>query len=111
MSRTNAASTTAPESTPTAQPAPESTDTEPITFIGRLTADPVLRRTQTGIAVANFRLAVNHGDGTATFHSVVAWKRTAEAVARYMKKGRLVEVSGHEHPRVDRQRAERAHER
>jgi single-strand DNA-binding protein len=100
MSRTKPVPTAAPEPTPAPQAAPESAETEPVTLTGRLTADPILRRTQTGIAVTNFRLAVNHDDGTATFHSVVAWKRTAEVVAQFLKKGRLVEVTGHERTRT-----------
>ena len=100
MARKKSAATTAPEATPTPQAAPEPTDGEQVTLTGRLTADPILRRTKTGIAVTNFRIAVNHDDGTATFHSVVAWKRSAEVVAKFMKKGRLVEVSGHERTRT-----------
>jgi single-strand DNA-binding protein len=100
MARTKSAAPTAPEGTPAPQAAPEPTDDKPVTLTGRLTADPILRRTKTGIAVTNLRVAVNHDDGTATFHSVVAWKRTAEVVAQFMKKGRLVEVTGHERTRT-----------
>ncbi len=91
MARTKSAPTA---SAPAAEtPAPASPDT-PVTLTGNLTRDPVLRRTAKGIAVANLRLAVNHEDGTTTFHSVVAWKRNAEVIVQYLKKGRLVEVTG-----------------
>jgi hypothetical protein len=44
--------------------------------------------------VTNLRIAVNHPDRETEFHTVVAWKRTAEVVAQFLRKGRLVEVSG-----------------
>ena len=68
---------------------------EPMTtLIGRLCADPVLRQTKSGKAVSTIRLAVNPPEGDATFHSVVLWERTAEAVCKYLSKGRAVEVVG-----------------
>jgi len=74
-------------------PAPEA-PTQEITLTGRLTADPKLRHTNTGKAVTTIRIAVNHGP-EATFHSVVAWRRTAEVICEYAKKGRMVEVTGY----------------
>ena len=94
MSRTKSAATAAPEPTSAPQAAPATPASEQVTLVGRLCADPVLRRTQSGIAVANLRIAVNHEGEEATFHTVIAWKRTAETVAQYLKKGRLVEVTG-----------------
>jgi single-strand DNA-binding protein len=93
MARTKSATTA---STPAAEAsAPASSETQDqVTLTGRLCADPILRRTASGIAVTNLRIAVNHPDGEATFHTAVAWKRTAEVVAQFMKKGRLVEVTG-----------------
>jgi single-strand DNA-binding protein len=67
---------------------------EPITLVGRLCADPVLRRTKSGKAVTTIRVAVNPPEGEATFHSVVVWNRTAEVVCKYMRKGRAVEIVG-----------------
>jgi single-strand DNA-binding protein len=93
MPRTKPATTPAPEATAPAA-APENRSEDQVTLTGRLTKDPVLRHTASGIAVTNLRIAVNHPDAEATFHSVVAWKRTAEVVCQYMKKGRLVEVTG-----------------
>ena len=95
MSRTKSATTKAPEATPAPQAPAENSPDEQVTLTGRLAADPVLRHTASGIPVTNLRIAVNHDDGTATFHTAVAWKRTAEVVAQYLKKGRLVEVTGH----------------
>lgn len=93
MARTKSATTaSAPVAEATAPASPETQDQ--VTLTGRLCADPVLRRTASGIAVTNLRIAVNHPDGEATFHTAVAWKRTAEVVAQFMKKGRLVEVIG-----------------
>ncbi len=68
---------------------------------GRLVADPELRHTNTGVAVATFRLAVdrdfkskNPDEPTADFVSVVAWRNTAEFVSRYFSKGRMALVEG-----------------
>jgi single-strand DNA-binding protein len=75
--------------------APKTTPTEPdITLTGRLTADPVLRMTKSGLPVSTIRIAVNRVDDETTFHNIVVWKATAEAVCKYLKKGRLVEVIG-----------------
>lgn len=72
------------------------------TFLqGRLVADPELRHTTSGVAVATFRLAVdrdfkdkNTGERQADFISVVAWRQTGEFVSRYFSKGRLAIVEG-----------------
>jgi len=72
-------------------------------LIGRLTADPELRYTQTGLAVSDLRLAVNRTiqapDGSrkeeTTFVDVTVWRRTAETCAEYLKKGSPVFVEGH----------------
>ena len=73
---------------------------EPVTLTGRLTADPVLRKTTSGLSVSTIRIAVNPPEGDATFHDVVTWKRTAEVVCQYLKKGRPVEVTGRPHERT-----------
>ena len=72
-----------------------------IVLMGRLTRDPELRRTQAGIAVTSFRLAVDRdyqskdgGDKQADFIDVVAWRSTAEFVSKYFAKGRMAVVSG-----------------
>ncbi len=67
---------------------------------GRLTRDPELRFTPSGIAVAKFTLAVdrpytnNEGKRDADFIPVVVWKKTAEAVGDHLKKGQKVGVQG-----------------
>ncbi len=68
-------------------------------LVGRLTKDPELRYTQTGIAVANFTIAVNRrfareGEPSADFIPVVVWQKAAENVAKYLSKGSQVAVDG-----------------
>lgn len=71
-----------------------------IVLAGRLGRDPELRTTTTGKSVANFSLAVDKrfkpdGDGpSCDWFNVVAWGKTAEFVANYLTKGRLVAVDG-----------------
>lgn len=70
-----------------------------ITLMGRLTKEPELRRTQSGISVASFTLAVDRdfksGDEKQTdFIDIVAWRNTAEFVSKYFAKGRMAVVSG-----------------
>jgi single-strand DNA-binding protein len=71
-----------------------------IVLVGRLTKDPELRYTPNGVAVANFTLAVNRpftnqqGDREADFINVVIWRRQAENVANFLKKGSLAGVDG-----------------
>lgn len=71
-----------------------------ITIMGRLTRDPELRRTGSGIAVANFTLAVDRdfktegGEKETDFIDVVAWRQTGEFVSKYFTKGRMAVVSG-----------------
>ena len=63
---------------------------------GRLTKDPELRTTQSGVAVATFTVAVDRDfqkDGV-DFIPVVAWRQTAEFVSKYFAKGNLCLVSG-----------------
>ena len=71
-----------------------------ICVMGRLTADPELRRTQSGTAVTSVTLAVDRdfkdqdGNRATDFIPVVAWKGTAEAMAKYFYKGRMAVVTG-----------------
>jgi len=78
-------------------------DLNRVLLTGRLAADPELRYTQSGRAVANFRIAVNRRwlnpeSGTweeeTTFVPIVAWGKQAENCAAYLQKGRLVAVDG-----------------
>jgi single-strand DNA-binding protein len=86
-------STTTASAPEASAPAPETTDTSRTTLVGRLCADPVLRHTKSGFAVTNLRLAVQGTEPT-QFINAVVWRRQAELVAQYMRKGRLVEVTG-----------------
>ena len=72
-----------------------------ITIMGRLTRDPELRRTGTGIAVASFTVAVDRdfsgrdgGEKETDFIDCVAWRQTGEFVSKYFTKGRMIVVSG-----------------
>lgn len=72
-----------------------------VSLQGRLVADPELRHTQSGLAVASFRLTVERdfkdkasGERQADFINVVAWRQTGEFVSRYFSKGRMAIVEG-----------------
>jgi single-strand DNA-binding protein len=63
------------------------------TLLGRMTADPQMRFTQTGKAVLYFGLATSV-NGFVEFHDLVAWEHTAEILAKYGAKGRELFVEG-----------------
>lgn len=69
-------------------------------LIGRLTADPELRQTQSGISSCRFTVAVNrkfknpNGEYDADFISCQAWRQTAEFVSRYFNKGKMIALEG-----------------
>jgi single-strand DNA-binding protein len=71
-----------------------------IILVGRLTKDPELRYTPNGTPVASFTLAVNRaftnqaGEREADFINCVVWRRPAENVANFLKKGSLAGVDG-----------------
>jgi len=71
-----------------------------IVLIGRLTRDPELRYTSSGVAVASFSLAVDRafsnqqGERETDFIDIVAWRKLAETVSGHLQKGRLVAVQG-----------------
>lgn len=71
-----------------------------IVLMGRLTKKPELRRTQSGVAVTSFSLAVERdyksqsGERETDFIDVVAWRSTAEFAAKYLDKGRMAAVTG-----------------
>jgi single-strand DNA-binding protein len=67
-----------------------------ITVMGRLTAGPELRRTQSGTSVANFTVAVERdfGEKTTDFISCVAWRQTGEFISKYFHKGSMIAVTG-----------------
>lgn len=70
-------------------------------MIGRLTADPELRQTQSGIASCRFTVACNRkyknestGEYDADFITCVAWRQTAEFISRYWSKGKMIALEG-----------------
>lgn len=65
-------------------------------LMGRLTKDPELRTTQTGLSVCSFTVAVDRrGKEKATdFISCVAWRQTAEFISKYFTKGRMIAIVG-----------------
>jgi len=71
-----------------------------VVLAGRLTADPELNQTTTGISVTSFTLAVNRKyakdqeQQQTDFISVVAWRQTAEFISRYFKKGSALCITG-----------------
>lgn len=71
-----------------------------VVLVGRLTKDPDLRYTPNGVPVATFTLAVNRtfsnqqGEREADFINCVVWRKPAENVANYLKKGSLAGVDG-----------------
>lgn len=68
-----------------------------VCLMGRLTAEPELKRTQTGKDVLSFTLAVDRGYGdkkSTDFLSCVAWEHTARFVNQYFRKGSLIAVEG-----------------
>lgn len=72
-----------------------------IFIMGRLTRDPELRRTGSGIAVASFSVAVERdypsketGEKEVDFIDCVAWRQTGEFISKYFSKGSMIVVSG-----------------
>ncbi|MGE7672954.1 single-stranded DNA-binding protein [Lysinibacillus sp. NPDC094403] len=71
-----------------------------VVLVGRLTKDPELRYTPNGIASCRFTLAVNrtftneHGERDADFVNCVAWRKQAENLANYQRKGNLLGIEG-----------------
>ena len=71
-----------------------------VALLGRLTADPELRRTPSGVSVTTFTVAVNRsyvkqgGERQTDFIDVVAWRNTAEFISKYFRKGQMIAVQG-----------------
>ena len=71
-----------------------------VVLVGRLTRDPELRVSQNNVAVATFNLAVNrpftsqNGERGADFINCVVFRKQAENVNQYVKKGSLVGIDG-----------------
>ena len=65
-----------------------------VILIGRLTADPELRKTSNDKSVASFSLAINRGQDEVDFINVVAWETQADNVKKYLVKGSQVAIDG-----------------
>lgn len=70
-----------------------------VVLVGRLTKDPVLRKTGSGASVTSFTVACDRrikteGQPTADFINCVAWNKVADLMAQYLHKGSLVGVEG-----------------
>lgn len=70
-----------------------------VILMGRLTADPELKQTTSGIGVTSFTIAVDRKvktgeDKKCDFISIVAWRQTAEFICKYFKKGSAILVCG-----------------
>lgn len=72
-----------------------------VILVGRLTADPELRQTQSGVSSCRFTVAVdrrfadkNTGERQADFIRCTAWRQTAELITRFFTKGKLIAVEG-----------------
>ena len=73
-----------------------------VVLAGRLTADPELRQTPSGVSVTSFSIAINRrfsrnneqGEQQTDFINVVAWRQTAEFITKYFRKGSAICVTG-----------------
>ena len=71
-----------------------------VSLIGRLTADPELKTTPSGLPYVRFLLAVDHTfvrqgeERQADFITILAWRKTAEFVCRYFTKGQRIALTG-----------------
>ncbi len=70
-----------------------------VILMGRLTRDPEMRQTQSGVAVCSFSIAVNRrfakeGQQNADFINCTAWRQQAEFICKYFQKGAMISVIG-----------------
>lgn len=72
-----------------------------VSLIGRLTADPELKRTQSDLAYTRFSIAVDRQftkqgeEKQADFINITAWRKTAEFICKYFNKGQRIALNGH----------------
>lgn len=77
-----------------------------VILMGRLTADPELKHTQSDVATCQITVAVDrnytsqNGDKQTDFLSVIAWRQTAEFICKYFSKGKLIIVEGNLRTRI-----------
>ena len=74
-----------------------------VVLAGRITADPELKQTASGVSVLSFTIAINRGyvsknseqgERQADFINVVAWRQTAEFISRYFRRGSAICITG-----------------
>lgn len=68
-----------------------------VVLVGRLTKDPILRKTQSGKSVTSFTVAINRRfsqSEQADFVNCVAWEKTADFLSQYARKGSLISLEG-----------------
>ena len=71
-----------------------------VILMGRLTADPELRQTQSGVSMCSFCIAVDRGyakqgeERQTDFFNVTCWRQTAEFVSRHFSKGKMIHIEG-----------------
>lgn len=71
-----------------------------VTLLGRVSSDIALSKTQSGIAVCSFNVAINNGkdnngnERPADFIPCKAWRQTAEFISRYFSKGKMIALTG-----------------
>lgn len=83
-----------------------------ITMVGNLGKDPDMSYTPDGVAVTKFSVAVNRKQGgkdTTTWYNCTAWRKLAEVINQYAKKGQMVLVQGELTPREYTGRDSQAH--
>lgn len=66
-----------------------------VLMVGRLTADPELRKTDTGLEVTRFSIALNVAANKTDYFNVVAWRQTATFISQYFRKGDGICIDGH----------------
>lgn len=64
-----------------------------VVLVGRITKDAETKKTQSGLSVCSFSIAVEKKDGT-DFIDCVAWRQAADFMGQYVKKGDLIAVDG-----------------
>jgi single-strand DNA-binding protein len=66
-----------------------------VLMVGRITADPELKQTNSGVEVTRFSIALNTATNKTDFFNVVAWRQTATFITRYFHKGDGICIDGH----------------
>lgn len=71
-----------------------------VTLMGRMTVDPELKQTGSGVSVSSFKIAVERNfvtkgeDRQTDFITIVAWRQNADFVCRFFRKGQMIAIQG-----------------